>query len=287
MAAPGQAVVYDDHYETIEIARRALESERPIIVHDRLVDQLLQGNWHNPIMGLTGTQLFLAALERDQANRTANLTTKRTVDLNDHVRDKAAKTLREMFSNLEKVLDLGSGSVASDLIALQLRATPFTGDESYFGEITDPPMFWASWQTLIDCSVPSGRVLIARELFSRVAQSYPSGPYLGWRSARRTKLSTKLVELIARSNTGANSSPVLASIAPFFGLASIAPFVGLAAGQPTKMALEALQRRLDEGNDSERMQEITLDLAGALGAPLSLFPDSMTTYLQSDERKLV
>ena len=59
MANPESDVVYFDHYETIEVARVALEKGRAIFANHWLVNDLLWDKYHNPIAGLTGLHLFL------------------------------------------------------------------------------------------------------------------------------------------------------------------------------------------------------------------------------------
>lgn len=64
MAAPWQQwVVYDDHLETVETARIALDNGRPIFVTEHLITSLLHNKYENPIAGFIGLHLFLNAVD--------------------------------------------------------------------------------------------------------------------------------------------------------------------------------------------------------------------------------
>jgi hypothetical protein len=250
MARPNSDVFYWDHYETVEIARRAMETERPIIVGDRLVNQLLHGKWDNPVMGVMGTHLFLAALERDGEARSGRR--QRAVALTDDVRSEAAQTLRVVLRNLRRVLRTGRKACPSDLIALHLRARPFTGEERSFGIVREPPMFWASWESLRAASVAGGPVAISRQLWSRVARAFPTGPYFGWRCGRRVSIDSQVAEVMR-----ANAGPTIMGFNPMDTLFS--PLAGA--------ALVGLRRTWrDRDVDGPAAKEV----ATALGAPLSL-----------------
>lgn len=248
MAEPNSTVCYSDHYETIEIARRAMETERPIIVGDYLIDNLLHEKWDNPVMGVMGAHLFLAALERDRANR--ETPSNRSVDLSSVGHDPRS-VLVEVLDNLDKVLDICPGSQKvrpSDLIALRLRAAPFTGEETDFGTVDHPPMFWAGWEALLKASVPGGPVAISRRLWSRIAQAYPSGPYFGWRRGN-TSLDRQIDALISAQGDSYRSHVSFAPATLWVG-------------------------RVPDAKTGLRAREISSDLAKdvatTLGAPLSL-----------------
>lgn len=258
MAKPGDSVFYRDHYESIEVVRRALETERPIIVHERLVNELLNNKWENPMMGLMGAHLFLAALERDRNSRAQKRV--RRADLQDNVREGAADTLHALLTNLGRVLKTRSDSLSNDLIALHLRAQPFTQEEREFGTISEPPIFWASWEILRAHSVPGGPVAISRQLYSRVAQSYPAGPYFAWRAGRRIGIEAQVAALMGDAIAGAIGAP-----SPFGLIAALGanlPAVGLADDAPFNFNMKRVAR-LSQNVARE-------DIAAALGAPLSL-----------------
>lgn len=263
MAVPGSEVFYWDHYETIEVARRALETERPIIVHERLVDQLLWGKWDNPLMGVMGAHLFLAALERDRDDDEGRR--QRRVDLEQKVRAEARETLRVVLDNLENVLGGGWGYLPSDLVALHLRASPFTGEKREFEAVLEPPMFWASWETLVAHSVPGGPVAISRELWSRVSRAYPSGPYFGWRSGR-VSVDAQIEELVGWALERGATLGIGETLA-------IAPIVAAYAGFVASKGRAGRASSATAVLPADAAQEI----ASALGAPLSLVSGSETS----------
>lgn len=257
MAEPRSDIFYRDHFETIEVARQALETERPIMVQPQLVDQLLHGKWGNPVMGLMGAHLFLAGLERDRDPGEG--TSSRPVDLHDQVRSRAAETLHTVLKNLDEVFTQNSGALPSDLVALHLRARPFTGDTQDFGTISEPPLFWASWEALLRHSLPQGPVAISRQLYSRVARAYPAGPYFAWRSGPRLSIERQMANFLIRS-PALDLAESLLPVGPAVGLAALAARVALDAGLLSYKGVPMLDQ-----------EEIGPDgVAMALGAPRSL-----------------
>lgn len=257
MARPRSDIFYRDHFETIEVARQALETERPIMVQPQLVDQLLYGKWDNPVMGLMGAHLFLAGLERDR--EPGEGTSSRPVDLHDEVRAGAADTLRIILKNLDEVFGGDSGTRPGDLVGLHLRARPFTGDTQDFGTVSEPPLFWASWEALLRHSVPQGPVAISRQLYSRVARAYPAGPYFAWRSGPRLSVE-RLVTNFLIGSPALDLAGSLLPVGPAGGLAALAARVAVDAGFLSNKGAHLLDQ-----------EEIGADgVAMALGAPRSL-----------------
>ncbi len=260
MAEPRSDIFYRDHFETIEVARQALETERPIMVQPQLVDQLMHGKWGNPVMGLMGAHLFLAGLERDRDPGEGR--SSRPVDLHDQIRSRAVETLHTVLKNLDEVFTQNSGSLPSDLVALHLRARPFTGDTQDFGTISEPPLFWASWEALLRHSVPQGPVAISRQLYSRVARAYPAGPYFAWRSGPRLSVE-RLVTNFLIGNAALDLAGALLPSGP----------VQMAGGLATIAARIAGDERFlsNKGVPMLDQEEIGPDgVAMALGAPRSL-----------------
>ncbi|MBC7987849.1 MAG: hypothetical protein H7X93_14450 [Sphingomonadaceae bacterium] len=244
MERPGMPVVYFDHFETIETARRAMEAERPIIVGESLVDELLHGKWQNPIMGITGAHLFLAALERERA--ASDGPSSRPVDLADRVRERAGSTLRMIIENLESIF---GREASSDVLGLRLRARRFTSEHIAGTTIEQPPIFWSSWSALLAESGPNGSVTIPRSLWSRVANCFPSGPYFAWRKGRTSV--DKQIDALLQARW---------QLAPA-GAATPSIFKSFDAPPSPIDALDA---------DPDAASRIADDIANALGAPRSL-----------------
>lgn len=240
LAHPGARIVYDHEGETVEVARRAMETERPIFVAQSLVTRMLHDKWDNPLMGVVGAHLFLAALEREQKTTAEP----RTGGLDDDVRRRAPDTLHEVLRNLEKLLWRPDGELPSDLIALHLRALPFTGNHRAFGKVREPPLFWASWRTLLAHSVPGGAVALTRALWSRVSQAFKSGPYLAWRPGR-VSIDAAVEQLVDDVLQRSSSRD--------------------------RIGLEKMALRAGDGGGVTPSRE---EIAAALGAPTSLLPRS-------------
>ncbi|HEV2816412.1 MAG TPA: hypothetical protein VGW40_04215 [Allosphingosinicella sp.] len=200
MARPDAPVVYDDRYQTVEVARRALELNRPILVKDHFIDNLLEGKWSNPIMGLTGLHLFLEAIERSEADPSASQ--KRRVDMSGSRIQHGREIVREVIGNLHKLLRGGGARhpsevpdsdltepVPADLAALETRAGRFLDAPPVPRPALDhPPMFWASWVALRDAPADVARYDVQQRLWSETAHSIAAGPYFSWQ-ARRVSLS--------------------------------------------------------------------------------------------------
>jgi hypothetical protein len=182
MARPDSNIVYYDHYETIEIARNALEARRPIFATWDLIEQLLYGKFDNPIAGIVGLHLFLGALEQARAVRDGPAREgKVPITLDARALDRADHTIDEVLNNLSKLLGAKENEPISDLVALQVRAgrQPAKNPVS----LTAPPMFWAGWEVLRRSTGAGQPVDIDFPLWAQIALSAPCGPYFGWQSS--------------------------------------------------------------------------------------------------------
>ena len=191
MAFPATPVVYYDHYETIEVARRALETNRPVIVDDDVVHNLLRSKWDNPVMGITGLHLFLEALER----RDAPEKSRKRVDLSGKRIKDGAEIVRTVIDNLHRLLrgnvpeDVPvaalTGPIPADLAGLEARAARFLDPPSGPLPVIDhPPMFWASWMALRDMPADKARFQVQHAFWTSTAHSIAAGPYFCWQPKR-------------------------------------------------------------------------------------------------------
>ena len=256
MARPGRQVFYDDQEETIEVARHALETGRPIIVSDRFLDPLLDGKFENPIMGITGLHLFLEALERHERKETSQ---KRRVDISAEMIRRSSQIIRTVLANLAKLL--GATNKApwpADLAGLEARATPFIGIATGNRQLIDhPPMFWASWTALRDAG-EHGRFAVQHRLWTDTAHHIAAGPYFSWQ-ARRVSLSDYVDNAV---QAAATSSLVISSLAGSGVLAAPALAV---AGAIT--ASRVTNRRRKANLD---LKEAGPEIGKALGIPASV-----------------
>lgn len=202
MALPTAQVVYFDHWQTVEVARSALERGRAIFTGESLVNQLLDGKYDNPVAGLTGLHLFLDARARSEAGDA-------TYDLAPRVktlRGDAGEIADEVLVNLTRRLlprrvaaaQKRAGSKAAlsqlllyadpdwpesaDLTALRLRA----GRCSVQVFVPSPPMFRVSWDVLKANAARDGLTWISRELWSSTGAAGSAGPYLAWARGRHS-----------------------------------------------------------------------------------------------------
>ncbi|WP_404926574.1 hypothetical protein [Mesorhizobium sp. ORM16] len=202
MARPTADVVYSDHWETVEVARSALERGRAIFTSQRLVEELLYEKYENPVAGLTGLHLFLDAKARSEAGDTA-------YDLAPGIQALAhdeREIADEVLVNLTRLLHPERAAAAqkqadsdaalkqvlvyadpdwpepADLTALRLRAGRCR--QQVF--VPSPPMFRVSWDVLKANAARDGLTWISRELWSSTGAAGSAGPYLAWARGRHS-----------------------------------------------------------------------------------------------------
>ena len=227
MARRGTSVVYSDHFETVEVARNALELSRTSFVAARLVEDLLTEKFDNPIAGITGLHLFLGALEGDTG--AAPDSAGRTVEIEPATRRRAPEIVRAGIAKLERLLGCREGGrpEPSDLIALKARANLLPPRETL---VREPPMFWAAWQALVR-SGPDQPVVVAPALWRRIAWANAWGPYLAW-PPRETTLADFMAAhrpsrgLAAAASSGAGSALNESAIEPTRAQLAFEPLEG-------------------------------------------------------------
>ncbi|MET4233276.1 hypothetical protein ABIA85_006569 [Bradyrhizobium sp. LA6.10] len=173
MSPPKNSVVYFDHYETIEVARNALQTTQPIFVSHNLIDNLLWGKYENPIAGITGLHLYLEAAGRSGSAQ-EDLAAGRELEVD--LKDNPENVAREVIANLMKLLG-ESSDLTSDLVALRARAGLLPRETV---TITKPPMFWVSWKYLCRHAGREGRIWVDPTLWNTIASSSLWGPYIVW-----------------------------------------------------------------------------------------------------------
>jgi hypothetical protein len=189
MARPFSNVVYSDHWETVEVARSALERGRAIFTSERLVKELLSEAYDNPIAGLTGLHLFLDAWARSKAGNAAydlapgvQKTGRNEQEIADEVLIKLTKSLHperaaaEPEPERELVYADPHWPESPDLTALRLRADRCRQQIT----VPSPPMFRVSWDILKANAARDGLTWISRKLWSCTGTAGSAGPYLAW-----------------------------------------------------------------------------------------------------------
>jgi hypothetical protein len=177
MSLKDRPVVYSDHFETIEVARNALQTTQPIFVSRHLIENLFYGKYDNPIAGITGLHLYLEALERSRSPKDGTAGN-RELEIDPAWRDRPQDLSREVLGNLENLLTGVSTRPLSDIVALKVRAGLWPVNETAI--ISEPPMFWASWDCLRRNAGRDGPVWVDQGLWSSIARSNAWGPYLAW-----------------------------------------------------------------------------------------------------------
>jgi hypothetical protein len=190
MATQSAAVVYSDHLETVEVARNALELNRPIIVSNYLIASLLQGKFENPIAGMTGLHLFLEALERSRPDKRDDRRSEdgaRELQIDSSSLANADNIVRQGIDNLERLLcgdGPQRGPQPSDLMALKARAGLLPSTAKTI--VVEPPMLWVSWDQLRRRCGPDQPVEVSPGLWKRIAWATAWGPYLAWPAREAT-----------------------------------------------------------------------------------------------------
>ena len=183
MAKRRAPIVYWDHLETIEVARRALELGRQIFTSTSLIDDLLHGKFENPIAGMTGFHLLLDSLDAGTG-----------LALDHPQRPLVDEVLVNLTGLLQPPRPRGSRLHADpawaelpDMTALRLRAGRVLGQV----EVSEPPLFKASWDAIKAHASREGLSWIGRDLWRRTGDANRLGPYVAWapriNSARRTR----------------------------------------------------------------------------------------------------
>lgn len=193
MAPRRHPVVYHDHWQTVEVARRALERGRNIFTSDRMISQLLHGKFDNPIAGITGLHLLLDGLGggphlgEDHPKR----------HLVDEVLENLTRLLQPGRPPNARLHDHPAWPELPDMTALRLRA----GRALRQVEVAEPPLFKASWDAIKAHAGSEGLSWVGKRLWSVTGDANRLGPYLAWvprqYSARRT------AERIERQQAGA------------------------------------------------------------------------------------
>jgi hypothetical protein len=170
MARHDSSVVYWDQWETIEVARRALEAGRNIFTSDRLINELLHGKYDNPIAGMTGLHLMLDGLSAVPPEAWPR--SKR--ELVDEVLKNLTGLLQPQRTN--RLWDDPAWIELPDMAALRLRAGRLRNQI----EVREPPLFKVSWDALKSAASRDGLIWIGRSLWRSTGDANRLGAYLAW-----------------------------------------------------------------------------------------------------------
>jgi hypothetical protein len=170
MALSDRPVVYWDHWETVEVARRSLETGRNIFSSSDLVNDLLDNKFENPIAGMTGLHLMLDGLaptpQRDWPIA--------KVQLVDEVLQNLTGLLQS--GRINRLYNDPAWTELPDMTALRLRAGRLRSQV----EVREPPLFKASWDALKGSASKEGLTWIGRSLWRATGDANRMGPYMAW-----------------------------------------------------------------------------------------------------------
>lgn len=250
MARPQSNVVYHDHWETVEVARSALERGRAIFTSDRLVDELLHQKYDNPIAGITGLHLFLDARARTESGSTAYALGIRAAAraegaegiIDEVLANLTALLCPERAAQVSKRMKSRTGTREAlayadpqwpeppDLTALRLRA----GRRAEQIVISSPPLFRVSWDVLKASAARDGDTWIGRQLWSVTGAAGAAGPYLAWAPGRHSARRT--LQRIAAQIAATTLVPASLSRSPAWGRAVPANLESAARSPDADMA---------------------------------------------------
>jgi hypothetical protein len=179
-----------------EEVRLALADERQI--GSETVTQSVFAKFDDPIMGLMGAHLMLLAHEAEQrAGRRAKTGGGRPsapVRFDKRLYD-------EVVENLLGLL----GPAHPDVVALATQANAALLARCKPAAV--PPMFWRSWPLLVDASYERPALLSAKAAWWRLAETFPTRPYLVWPrpeniATRRAAVMRKVQEAVRSARPG-------------------------------------------------------------------------------------
>ncbi|MVZ97927.1 hypothetical protein EUU23_09430 [Sphingorhabdus sp. IMCC26285] len=170
MAPSNQSVVYWDHWETVEVARRSLETGRNIFSSDGLVEDLLHNKFDNPIAGMTGLHLMLDGLASTPQRDWPTAKVKQIDDVLQNLTGLLQPGRRNRLYNDPAWTEL------PDMTALRLKAGRLLGQV----EVREPPLFKASWDALKGSASKDGLIWIGRSLWRATGDGNRMGPYMSW-----------------------------------------------------------------------------------------------------------
>ena len=193
MAPREQSVVYWDHWESIEVARRALENGRTTFDAAHLVEGFLDDAYPNPIAGMTGLHLLLDSL----AEGSASLDPLSTKALADTVLEKLTALLQPGRRN--RLYADPAWPELPDMTALRIKA----GRAREQVEVFEPPLFHASWEAIKAHAASDGMSWIGKRLWSETGNARRLGPYLAWIPRRHS--AAKTVDEVLRQQASLTS----------------------------------------------------------------------------------
>jgi hypothetical protein len=227
----------------IDQARVALADERLIL--GRELDELLVLKFDNPIAGILGGHLLLVEQRRRPSHRIALL-------------DQVVTNLRGLVGDRHP--DVEALSLRCPDARLRTRAP-----------VTDPPMFQASWQILIEASEKRPD-LIPAALWKRIHALSPMPPFLGWSSDRLSKARNRrsILEGLGPAAVPAASASAVPSpaVAPA-GFAMMAAGVGLARARMAPREDREAIRQVRSGPGRARSSQVLRSRLKALGLSAS------------------
>jgi hypothetical protein len=154
-----------------EVIRKALTNGRRIIIKGELVNRMLEAKYDDPLVGIAGAHLMLAALERMDRPTGSSMAPTPDFDKED---------LGTVLQNMRRPAVLGrnadiahGGQVLPDIVALYVRAG-LMGKRLL--RVTQAPLYWESWRVLLDDK--SQHAVLDPRLLDAAPSAFAWGPYL-------------------------------------------------------------------------------------------------------------
>jgi hypothetical protein len=152
----------------------ALGRGRRLILNRAAIIGLLEQKFVDPYVGVAGAHLMLEAIEKRTERQEADkpLATVEVAEFPESLVDEVCKNLRRLFG-----YESGQEIDDPDLLAVLLRAGRSTSGKA---KIMRPPLYWASWDFLLQRAASDVRVWIEPRLWRELQASTYWGAYLAW-----------------------------------------------------------------------------------------------------------
>ena len=193
-------------YELLEAGQVALAERQPGL-GDEVFEEIANGKWNAPILGLLAAHILLLADD-------PKWKTQPDAPLVSFDRGQ----FETILSNTAELL----GTSQPDVLALRTRSERMPAPEDV--EVTTPPLFVRSWKMLLEASKADRPNLLPGSLWRRVRGNTNSAPYFTWTradsvfAAQQRASEQRLIEDFAKAaepvDVGAALDPAAATLDP-------------------------------------------------------------------------
>lgn len=163
----------------VELSRLGLTNSRQVLSNN-VINEILNGKFKNPMLGIYGAYLLLERTESPESSRTKDATLKKAVGPN---------LLRVVVQNLRKLLGEGQHP---DVEALALLLEE--NESSYIFEM--PPMLRRSWWRIIEATVQRPELVPADSHAAQIAEHlWGEDPWLLWMTRAAQESPAKMIDM--------------------------------------------------------------------------------------------